>query len=104
MLPLEQDPHAIDPKEIASLERARPIGHLRHRHSARVSGSDEGSDAGAGNDRRLDSELLEGAKDANVREPLEPASAQHQRDLERFASGFGGSWSFEAAGGLTGHA
>src|ERR1700694_3550009 len=104
MLPLEQHAHAIETEEITPLERAGAIDHLRHIHSPGVGSSDERADACPRDDRRLDPELLQRPKNADVREAFQSASAEHERDFVRLASLLGGRRSFQASWSLAGHA
>jgi len=85
MLALEQHAHTIQSKQITPLQRARSIGHLWHRHASRICSADQGADARPRNDRGHNSQLLEGAENADVREALQPATAKDKRDLVRFA-------------------
>src|ERR1700682_1100927 len=104
MLPLEQHPHSIEAKEITPLESTGAIDHLRHFHSPGVRGANERADARARDDRRLDPQLLQRAKNADVREAFQPAATEYERDFVRLASLLGGRCSFQASWSLAGHA
>src|SRR5438045_5454222 len=104
MLPLQQHSHSIETEQIAPLERAGPVRHFGDIHSAGVRGPDESADTGARDDRRLDPELVERAKDTDVGEAFEAAAAEDERYPRRFAPRFAGRHSFQTAWSLAGHA
>src|ERR1700737_3304633 len=103
MLPLEQHAHSIEAEEITPLQCAGAIDHLRHVHSPRVRSCDERADTGPRDDRRLDPELLQRAKNPDVREAFQPSATEYERDFVRLASLLGGRCSFQASWSLAGH-
>src|SRR6266480_5595435 len=103
MLTFQQESHSIEAKEIAPLERPGAVRHLRHIHPAAMRGPDQRADARTGDDSRLDAQFLQGAKDPDMREALQTATAQDERDLVRLSTRLAGRESRETARSVAGH-
>ena len=90
MLSLQQHSDAIQTEQIATVERSGALGHFGYVHPSGVGSPNERPNARAGDYRRLYSELLEGPKDADMRETLEPAPTEDERNLVRFTARLAG--------------